>query len=93
MQKAARRAARMQALIEALEEASAILEAYHYPIWAHWFADGARRLRAGDRHALAHVRQAYGGMGSFTDVVLDGPDGERLDELRATIFALVQALR
>jgi hypothetical protein len=93
MRKSRNRATLMHTLIEELEEAAAILAGSDFDTWARWFGGDAKRLRAGDREALKHILQAYGGMGSFTDVVLGGPDGERLDELRSSIYTLAKALR
>jgi hypothetical protein len=81
------------ALIALLDEAVALLTQHGVDQWASWMRRGADGLREGDCWTLDFILNAYGGMGSFTDFWLSGPDGTRVDELRAAIYDAARALR
>jgi uncharacterized protein DUF6966 len=81
------------ALIALLDEAVTLLDRNGIDQWATWMRRGAAGLRAGDRSTVDYILQAYGGMGSFTDFWVAGPDGARIDELRAAIYDAARALR
>ncbi len=65
--------------------------------WSTWFADVEQRLERHDPGAFDRASMAFGGMGSFNDVVIHPINGhavasdriaavnERLDELRGLI--------
>jgi hypothetical protein len=86
-------------LLAALDEVIAILQAHGVDHWVGWLAADRQRLVDGDLDALSHLLQAFGGMGSLNDLVLDPTDrtasssgiddrdDNRLDGLRSLIFA------
>ena len=77
-------------LVAALDEAAALLDASGHEHWAAWMRTSAAEIRASDRHGVERVLRAYGGMGSFNDVVFADP---RLGLLRGRIFMLADGLR
>jgi hypothetical protein len=83
----------LQTLLALLDEAVALLDHNGIDQWATWMRRGADGLRASDRAAFEYILGAYGGMGSFTDFQVGGPDGLRIDELRAAIYDAARALR
>lgn len=77
-------------LVATLEEAAGLLELSGDTHWAEWMRTSAAEIRAADGHGVERVLRAYGGMGSFNDVVFADP---RLGPLRSRIFALADGLR
>jgi hypothetical protein len=72
--------------------------------WAQWLQQCLVGLNNFDAHALEKLVKAYGGMGSFNDLVLGelGPDGwadedmaanDQLELLRQRCYSLAQDLR
>lgn len=51
------------------------------------------RLERGDRGAVDDILEMYGGMGSFTDFILGGTDGEQLELLSTDLLKLAQSLQ
>jgi hypothetical protein len=98
-------ATNVDALCTRLEEAIALLRQVREGHWAAWLSDDLARIRCGDIDGLSHLRSAFGGMGSFNDLLIHtinghriGPEdyeaiNERLNELRSSIFELVQSIR
>ena len=80
-------------LLALLDEAVVLLDRNGIDQWATWMRRGADGLRAGERSTLDYILHAYGGMGSFTDFWVAGPDGARIDELRGAIYDAARALR
>jgi hypothetical protein len=75
-------------LMVALPELEARLRARSETFWAQWLADSRTRIEARDAQGLVHLRQAFGGMGSITDLFLQPEDNRLLDE----VFVLVNRL-
>ncbi len=67
----------LEGLIELLEP----VEASH---WVDWMRSDLHRLRAGDTYAVRHVLQAFGGMGSLSDLVIDPANGHPVSEREAS---------
>jgi hypothetical protein len=94
----------VEILASMLDEVVALLRAAGLASWAEWFERDADRIRSRDSSGVEHLLTAYGGMGSFNDVVLmsridDASPGhvfqaenERLDELRTRIYDLANKL-
>ena len=71
--------------------------------WAAWLREARSRLRASDFSGITHLLAAYGGMGSFDDVIFEngafalqpGPaqQNERLDTLRSQTWKLADEIR
>ena len=57
--------------------------------WADWMSKAAARIRKSDFEGILGVLGAYGGMGSFTDLILD----DTLDRLREEIYTLADQIR
>jgi hypothetical protein len=96
---------RHERLLVALDQASSLLDRHGEHHWASWLATDRRRIDNDDRYGLEHVLQAFGGMGSLTDLVfhpingnaddeeIGARDTERLRRLTGTVFGEAQALR
>jgi len=94
----------IEKLASMLDEAAEILHASGFVGWAEWFEKDANRIRSLDFFGIEHLLSAFGGMGSFNDVVLisrnedDSPGhalyakNEKLDELRTSIYNLANRL-
>ena len=57
-------------LIEILDPIVAILDADGESHWRKWIASSKSRLTNSDYSGIEHLLGAYGGMGSFTDLVI-----------------------
>lgn len=71
--------------------------------WARWMDEAQRDLEAHDANGLRKLLDAYGGMGSFSEVVLHPTNGdadsasvrhvnEQLGRLRTSIYSDAAAL-
>ena len=91
-------------LAQYLDQAEALLLRYGQVQWADWLRKDARLIRALDFYGIEHLLAAYGGMGSFNDVVLqrndsgtlariDADDNENFDKLRGEIYSLARRLK
>lgn len=96
---------RLARLLENLDQAAKVLRDHGEDRWLGWVTRCRRELEAYDAAALDHVLGAYGGMGSFNDLLLlsmnghvvgDGEESavnERLHTLRTAIWEDAIALR
>ncbi|MCG6566896.1 hypothetical protein [Tessaracoccus sp. ZS01] len=94
----------IDALVRALDEAISLLQSFGETHWSRWLDGDCRRIVGRDAYGLEHLLQAYGGMGSFNDLVLhraNGQDGDeealrvandRLWDLRDDIYAKAKRL-
>ena len=57
-------------LISLLDELIAVLESDGEEHWSQWMRDASARLAESDASGITRLRAAYGGMGSFNDLVL-----------------------
>jgi hypothetical protein len=92
-------------LVAVLDELAAFLRRHSEAHWASWIERDRQALAAGDFHGVTHLLGAYGGMGSFNDLMLHPVNGheldpseivsanERLDELRGRAYTLAHAIR
>jgi hypothetical protein len=94
-------------LIEVLDELAELLESDGESHWRAWILRARARLEDGDTSGAEYLLSAYGGMGSFNDLVLaqsyvNGsfswkPGHEKLNErltaLRSEAWTLAQALK
>lgn len=94
----------IEILAQYLDQAEALLRCYGQVQWAKWLSTDARLIRALDFYGVEHLLAAYGGMGSFNDVILqrndsgvpakiDAADNEHLDKLRSEIYNLARKLK
>jgi hypothetical protein len=96
---------RYERLVAALDQASSLLEHHGETHWATWLRADRNRINDGDRYGLDHVLQAFGGMGSLTDLVFHPINGnaadqdvgerdtERLRELTGIVYVEARLLR
>lgn len=80
-------------LIEALGDLVTFLRLYGETRWADWFAQDRQLIVHGDRYGATHALRAYGGMGSFRDVMIDPANGHPVapadvDEVNETLSRL-----
>ena len=73
--------------------------------WSRWFRAARRHVNNRDAFGLERILQAYGGMGSFNDLVIHPQNGhtispdeigevnERLETLRTRIYGAAHQLR
>lgn len=57
-------------LVKVLEELIALLRSDNEAHWANWMEQAQSRIVASDYSGIEKLLQAYGGMGSFNDLVL-----------------------
>jgi hypothetical protein len=67
-------------LCSTLDELIELLESVEEEQWSEWLQGARSRLRAGDSRAIQRLLQAYGGMGSLTDLTIHPLNGHRVDE-------------
>lgn len=96
--------AKLKELCRSIQLLVALLESAGETHWTNWLRTDLRRLKSGDTHAVQHLLQAFGGMGSFNDLFIhplnDHPAGEndvrqineRLSALRSDTYELADKL-
>jgi len=62
-------------LLQALDEAISILATVGEQHWHSWLEHDRDRVANGDAYGLEHLLAAFGGMGSFNDLVLSPANG------------------
>ena len=67
-------------LIQILVELEKMLSEHDRSHWAKWMAKSIKRLRNSDFSGITHLLGAYGGMGSFNDVVFHPLNNDDLDD-------------
>jgi len=99
-------ATKLDELIKALDEIIQLLESDGEEHWSRWMRESRARLLNSDYFGIEHLRSAYGGMGSFNDLVIcqSYENGEfewkegyieknnRLDELRGKAWELADGI-
>ena len=95
----------LQELLAALDEAILLLNEAREDFWMQWLERGRRQIADGDAHGLDHLLGAFGGMGSFNDLVLHplnqhqgtpealASANERMWELRGAIYQSCNRLK
>jgi len=98
---------KLDELLKTLGELIQLLESDGEEHWSEWLRLSRVRLLNSDYSGIEHLRSAYGGMGSFTDLVIcqSYENGEfswkeghvaknhRLDELRSKAWKLADDIR
>jgi hypothetical protein len=74
-----------------LRDLIALLGTYNEEHWSRWFRTSLRHVEAGDGYGLQHLLGAYGGMGSFSDLVIHPANGHQID--RGDVDAVNDQLR
>ena len=80
-------------LLHVLGELVRLLSSAGADHWAGWMRECERRLANSDGSGVLHLLQAYGGMGSFNDLQLEGDEGRRLEQLRSEAARLGEEIR
>lgn len=92
-------------LCKMLDEACELLVRVGETHWAKWLSDCSKKIRNNEQDGWSHLIRAYGGMGSFSGLVIlpenehnvmsgDSKDvNTSLDALRSSIYALALETR
>ncbi len=92
-------------LCDRLREVSELLRRVGENHWSEWLDDSLRRIENSDFSGIEHLRGAFGGMGSFNDLIIMPENGHvfsvddcsavnaRLDELRSELYELTDFIR
>ena len=81
-------------LVSALKEAVALLHACGQERWAGWLEKDRKLIAGGDFYGVKHLLQAFGGMGSLNDLVVEPePRDADLKRLTSQIYELATTLR
>ncbi|KII33776.1 DUF6966 domain-containing protein [Pseudomonas fluorescens] len=94
-------------LICVLDQLAAMLESDGDTHWSLWMRKARARLMDSDNSGIEYLQSAYGGMGSFNDLILGQSDengvlcwkpghvelNERFDELRNEAAKLVELIK
>lgn len=95
----------VRSLTADLDALIALLERVDEQHWAGWFRAARLEITNRDAHGLTRIRRAYGGMGSFNDLLIHPQNGhtvssaeagqanEQLDALRTRIHDTAELLR
>jgi FMN phosphatase YigB (HAD superfamily) len=75
--------ARHQRLLESLANVCDLLRRIDEEHWLHWMELDAMRIDSGDPLGLTHLLGAFGGMGSFNDLVVDPRNGHPVSDLES----------
>ena len=67
-------------LISLLEDAIVLLQSHGVNYWADWLSRGVECLKSDDAYGIEHLLNAYGGMGSFTDVFICPENGDNIQK-------------
>jgi hypothetical protein len=88
-------ATKLDELLETLDEIIQLLESDGERHWSRWMRQSRERLQNSDFLEIEHLLSAYGGMGSFNDLVIcqSYENGDRLNELRDKAWELADAMR
>jgi uncharacterized protein DUF6966 len=83
-----------QELVRVLDDLERLLTENDQDHWARWMARCVGWLRERDFRGITHVLGAYGGMGSFSDLLLDDAESNaRLGQLRKAAHALATEIK
>ena len=85
---------RIPELLAALEQAAALLRGSGQARWADWLEKDRKLIEAEDFYGVEHLLQAFGGMGSLSDVTLQpAPKNAELREATERIYEIANGLR
>jgi hypothetical protein len=92
-------------LCDRLREATKLLRRVGENHWSEWLDDSLCRIENSDFSGIKHLRDAFGGMGSFDDLIIMSANGHvvsnddccavnaRLDDLRHELYELSDYIR
>ena len=85
---------RVPELLSALKQAIALLQASGETRWADWLEKDCGLIEAEDFYGIEHLLQAFGGMGSFTDLALQpASKNAELKWVRERIYEIANGMR
>ena len=100
-------ATQTESLAEALTRIIEVLDAHDEAHWRSWMNESLMQINDRDFRGVQHLLNAYGGMGSFNDLIIgqrmiDGSiewapnaasDNDRLDALRSQAYGLAKSIQ
>jgi len=100
-------ATKLDELLAVLDELIQLLESEGEGHWSGWMRQSRRRLLDSDYSGIKHLLSAYGGMGSFSDLIISQSyengqfqwkeehveKNKRLNELRGKAWELADRIR
>ena len=90
---------RLDELLKVLDEIIQLLEADGEQLWSNWLRQSRDWLLNSDFAGIEHLLSAYGGMGSFNDlIIIQNKEGyveinNKLDNLRRQAWELADQIR
>src|SRR4051812_41032599 len=72
--------AKCAALLGDLGDAVSLLRGVQENFWADWLEKDADRIKNGDREGVDHLLSAFGGMGSFNDLIISPANGHKVKD-------------
>lgn len=79
-------------LITVLDAIIALLEGNNEKYWSEWMRDARSRLQQSDYTGIEKLLGAFGGMGSFNDLLLEKSQQE-LNDLQNEAYRLGKAIK
>lgn len=79
-------------LVSTLNQITYLLEKHNQFNWHQYISDVTSYLENADAYGIEKLLQAYGGMGSLSDVVLPS-DQKKFAELRSSAWELAQMIQ
>ena len=86
-------------LVRLLDDLAALLRSHGEVHWGKWMAEAGQRLSRSDFSGIQKLLAAYGGLGSFNDLVLQregkmpAKANDRLKEMRSQAYSLAQEIK
>ena len=82
-----------QELIQILTEIIFLLEEEGETHWVKWMGRAKTRLEDRDYSGIEHLLRAYGGMGSFNDLMVYPERQDQLEALRTQAWELAEEIK
>jgi hypothetical protein len=76
-----------------LAEMIALLDKEGETHWSGWMGQAKTRLEGLDYSGVEHLLRAYGGMGSFNDLIISPEYNDRLKALRTQAWELAEEIK
>lgn len=67
-------------LCDRLRETADLLRRVDEHHWCEWLEESLRRIESSDFLGVEHLRSAFGGMGSFNDLIIASANGHSISE-------------
>ena len=81
-------------LLGLLDELAAALNELGHDHWSRWMNEAGRLIRRDDARGVTYALDAYGGMGSFNDLLFgESREGERARQLSRKVYDLATEIR